>query len=407
MIANDRRRVLLAWESGAGRGHIVTLKTVAEALGNAFAYDAALCAMDHAAELAPLCELVFPGARLFFDAEHRKTPGAPRTATWGEFMGDTGFCNPAFLATQVAWWQDVLKARATDLLVADYAPCALMAAHSLGIPSVAVGTGYGIPPVGLETFPIFLPEFSERVYDEREMVADINAALTPLGVPPLRYLSDVYRRSQELVRTLDVLDPYASARSQALLPPVADVASPAKVRGDEIFAYFSTTELRDEGLVEAMATLSLPLRAFCPGIDTAVADRFASASIIVERAPVAVEDIARRSRMLIHAGQHGILCLGLAAGLPQVAIPQHLEQLYHARRCEELGAGRVIDLSNRTPAALQDIIRGTYFDTEIDDRARCVAESLHDQFAANAHDLIRRRLLPLLTCARVTPRRET
>lgn len=396
MIAADRRRVLLAWESGAGRGHIITLKTVAEALGGAFAYDAALCVMDHAGELEPLCELVFPGARLFVDEARRRGPEAPRTATWGEFMGDTGFCDPAFLATQVAWWQDVLKARATDLLVADYAPCALMAAYSLGIPSVAVGTGYGIPPRDLETFPVFLPDFSERLYDEREMVAGINAALTPLGVPPLRYLSDVYRRSRELVRTLDVLDPYASTRGQALLPPVADVASPAKLRGDEIFAYFSTTELRDQGLVEAMVTLDLPLRAFCPGIDPAIAQRFAQAGIIVERAPVPVGDIARRSRMVVHAGQHGILCLGLSAGLTQIAIPQHLEQLYHARRCEELGAGRVVGLADRTPAAFRDAIRGAYVDTEAGDRARSVAESLRAQFAASSQDLIRDRLLPLL-----------
>lgn len=396
MTAGGRRRILLAWESGAGRGHIITLKTVAEALGSSFAYDAALCVMDHSAELEPLCELVFPGARLFVDGARRRGAGAPRTATWGEFMGDTGFCDLAFLKTQVAWWQDVFKARATDMVIADYSPCALMAAHSLGIPSVAVGTGYGIPPLGLESFPIFLPEFSERLYDEREMVAGINAALAPLGVPPLGHLSDVYRRSAELVRTLDVLDPYAAARTQPLLPPVADVAAPVDMPGDEIFVYFSTTELRDESLVEAMMTLGLPIRAFCPGIDPAIASGLKSAGIIMEDGPVPVADIARRSRLILHSGQHGILCLGLAAGLPQIAIPQHLEQLYHARRCEAIGTGVVIDHADRVPERLSDTIRRIYRDAEIGRHARHIASTLRDQFTVDAAQLIRSRLLPLL-----------
>ncbi|HEX7873919.1 MAG TPA: nucleotide disphospho-sugar-binding domain-containing protein [Sphingobium sp.] len=394
--ADVRPRILLAWEAGAGRGHIVTLRTVAEALGPAFAYDAALCVMDHAAELEPLCDLVFPGARLWFDSETRHAPGAPRTATWGEFLGDTGFRDGAFLATQVRWWQDVLTSRCTDLLVADYAPCALLAAQSLKIPAVVVGTGYGIPPAGLAEFPVFLPEYAERMFDEREMVATINAALTPLGVPPLRHLSDIYRRSQELVRTLDVLDPYAEARTQALLPPVADVARPADVPGDEIFVYFSTTELQDEAVVEALCSLNLPVRAFCPSITPDLAKRLEQAGIRMEAQPVPVGEIAARSRLIIHSGQHGILCLGLAAGLPQIAIPQHLEQLYHARRCEALGTGRVVTLEQRRAEEMRAMIRAAYADEGLLQTARDTARRLAPQFAVDPAAVIRERLLPLL-----------
>jgi hypothetical protein len=389
-------RVLLAWESGAGRGHIVTLKTVAEALGNDFVFDAALCIMDHAAELAPLCDLVFPGARLFVDERRRRAPGAPRTATWGEFMGDTGFCNGEFLAVQVAWWQVVLTSRRTELLVADYSPCALMAAYGLGIPAVAVGTGYGIPPVGLETFPVFLPEYAERIYDEEEMVAGINAAVGPLGVPPLLHLSDVYRRTDELVRTFDLLDPYISDRERPLLPPVGCFSSPKDRLGDEIFVYFSTAELHDPDVVEAIASLALPVRAFCPGIAPEIAQRFKSAGIIIEPAPVPHDLIAKRSRLMVHAGQHGIVCLGLAAGLPQVAIPQHLEHLYLARRCEGFGTGRVATLENRSSAALLATIEETYADRAMSFRAAQVAASLRDQCSIDSVSVIRQRLLAIL-----------
>ncbi|GGZ44987.1 glycosyltransferase [Asticcacaulis endophyticus] len=386
-------RILLAWEAGAGRGHVVTLKTVAAALGDAFIYDAALCRMDHAAELAPLCEMVFPAARLRYDAARRE--GLVRTATWGEFLGDSGFRDAEFLARQVGWWQATLIARRSDLVIADYAPCALLAAQSLGIPTVITGTGYGIVAEGLKTFPIFLPEYNQRLYDETEMVQTINTALEPLSVPRLDVLPDIYRRSQELVRTLDILDPYDGLRTQALLPPVADVAS-VSGEGDEVFCYFSTTELADTGVLDAICSLGLPTRAYCPGLDSDRANRLVAAGVCVENGPVPVDLIARRSRLMVHSGQHGILSLGLAAGVAQVAIPQHLEHLYHARRCESQGCVHVITISERVAHSVRQVIHDRYDDTAFHQAALDAAARIRPQFAVDAGRLIRERIGALL-----------
>lgn len=388
-------RILLAWESGAGRGHVVTLKTVAAALGDAYVYDAALCRMDYAAEIAPLCEMVFPAARLRYD--RARLDGAVRTATWGEFIGDSGFRDEAFLARQVAWWKEALIARRSQLVIADYAPCAMLAAQSLGIPTVITGTGYGIVAEGLTTFPIFLPEYSQRLYQESEMVETINAALAPLGVPMLTCLPDIYRRSQELVRTLDILDPYAGLRTQALLPPVADVAATSGAEGDEVFCYFSTTELNDESVLDAICTLGLPTRAFCPGLAPEQASRLKASGVHLESAPVPVDLIVRRSRIMIHSGQHGILSLGLAAGVPQIAIPQHLEHLYHARRCEAQGCAKVVTKSNRSAIAVRNIIRDSYEDTAFHRAAAQTALRIRPQFAIDPVALIRERIRPLLS----------
>jgi len=375
---------------------VVTLKTVAQALGPRCVFDAALCNMNHASELEGLCERVFQGAMLYFDRETRHAQGAPRTATWGEFLGDTGFRDGAFIARQVKWWQDVLDARCTDLLIADYAPCALLAAQSMGIPAVVIGTGYGIPPEGLPEFPVFLPEYSERLFSEAAMVDTINAATAQLGVPKLNYLSDIYRRSQDLVRTLDVLDPYAGQRDQPLLPPVADFSAAADGSGDEVFIYFSTSELADPQVVEAISTLNLPTRAFCPAIDPDVAARLQQAGVILETSPVPVELIASRSRMMLHSGQHGILSLSLGAGLPQVAIPQHLEQLYHARRCEHLGVGSTVTLEQRTTDRLREMIRSSYYDAAMQRTARDLSGQLASQFRVDSAQVMRERLYPLL-----------
>ena len=75
------KRILLAWESGSGRGHIVRLKTIAQALGEAFIYDASLGQMNHANEIAPLCDLAFKGSFLMREYDARGGTNGVVTAT--------------------------------------------------------------------------------------------------------------------------------------------------------------------------------------------------------------------------------------------------------------------------------------------------------------------------------------
>ncbi|MCB2067744.1 MAG: hypothetical protein KDE15_14015 [Erythrobacter sp.] len=385
-------RVMLAWEGGAGRGHVVTLARVARSLAGVVACDAALGWMTHADEIAPWCEKVFPGVRLPYDRAGRKARGAPPAATWAEWLLDCGFADGDRMAARVSWWLDTFARRQTSLLIGDYAPCALMAARIAGIRALAIGTGYAIPPQGLDSFPVFLPEYPEREADEADLTARLNAALGPLGLPRLERLPDIYRRSGELVRTLAMLDPYRGQRSAPYLPPVADYAGPAGPDGDYAFCYFSTTELAQPGLVEALATCGLPLRGFLPGAPEDVVARLAAAGMVIEPRPLPVAEIGRSARLLCNSGQHGMVCLGLAAGLPQVCLPQHLEQLYVARQAEAAGVARVI-WPMATPAdAVRDTLRAAWHDAGASRRASELARSLAPAFVHDDGAILRQAI---------------
>jgi len=391
------KRVLLAWEAGAGRGHVVTLARVARALRGIAECDAALGWTAHAAEIAPWCDRVFPGVALPLDRDARTARGAPPNATWADYLYDCRFHDGAMLRANVCWWLDTLARRDIALVVGDYAPCALMAARIAGIPALAIGTGYGIPPAELEAFPVFLPEHARREADEAALAATVNAALAPLGFAPIDRLPQIYRRSGDLVRTLPMLDPYAAARAgDAYLPPVADYAAIGDGSGDELFCYFSTREFDNEGLVEALATCGLPLRCFLPAAPPAVRARLAAAGAIVEDRPVPVVEIARRSRMVFGSGQHGILCLALGAGLPQLCLPQHLEQLYHARRAQNAGVASVIASRNAPAAAIREAILSLWHDQATASRARALAQDLAPRFVTDDAALLRARLAPWL-----------
>lgn len=396
MMPRGTGRVLLAWEGGAGRGHIVTLKTIAEALGPGFVYDAALCRMDYAAEIAPLCELVFPSAWLGFNPARRRAAGNPGTATWADFLGDLGFGDQTRLIKQIDWWLTTIAARQSSLMVGDFSPIAMLAARVAGIPMVAVGTGYSTPPPGMDAFPTLLAEHHTRIYPEAELLDAVNGALRHFGLPPLARFSDIYRGAVSMPRTIARLDPYTAWRTEPLLPPLNEALPRGHEGGDEIFVYFSTDERNDSALMEALTGLGMPVRLYMPAIPDDLAARLGAAGVLIERQPVPLERIAQRSRIMLHAGQHGSLCMALGLGLPQVAFPQHLEHLYHARRAAEFGTVTIFERHQRDVAAIRDTIRQAHADAGLLKRARALSDDLYPDLFGDIGALVRARLLPLL-----------
>ena len=386
---------LLAWESGAGRGHVVTLKTVAEAVSDRFTFDAALKDLTFKDELAGLCDPV-QGPWLPFSGEYRRSRGNPRASTWGEFMGDVGFRSPDILRQSIDWWQEVMRDCDISLLIADSAPCALLAARGLGIPSVAVGTGYLLPPSDMETFPVLLPRHSTRIYDEAEIVETINSVIPQFGVPEIDRLPGVYACCDQLAFTLEMLDPYTPWRSGPLLPPIIGGAPVSASGGDEVFVYFSTSEKSDPRLMDALGGLGLPMRVFIPGLDEEVAADFTRRGIQVEQAPVPVELVAKRTRLLVNAAQHGTLCMGVSAGLPQVSVPQHREQEYHAEAVKGRGALVWLEETGRDTGQVRSVIRNAYEDAGMAGRARHLSHEVGHVFLQNQRKSIRRRIAEVM-----------
>ena len=387
------KRVLLAWEAGAGRGHVVTLARVARALQGIALCDAALGWMDHVAEIEPWVDLAYPGTRLGINLQGRLDRNAPPNATWAEYLLDCRFDEPERLHRNVAWWVDVIRTRRIALIVADYAPNALMAARICGIPALAIGTGYGIPPAELEQFPVFLPDYAQPEVNQPRMAESINAALAPLGFPPISALPQVYARSGDLLRTLPLLDPYADWRqAESYLPPVADYAGLAPGNGDALFCYFSTREFANPALIEALEQCRLPIVCFLPNAPEDIRQRLQATGAEISDRPLPVAEIGRRARLLMNSGQHGILSLALAAGLPQLCLPQHLEQLFHARRVAQAGAASVVWPRTAPLDAIVSAIREAWDDNAMAARAGDVARELAPAFARDDLALMRERL---------------
>lgn len=72
----------------------------------------------------------------------------PRLGNYASVLAAAGWLDPAGLAALVCAWRTWLDLLQPDLLIADHAHTALLAARGRGLPVWAVGNSFELPPPG-------------------------------------------------------------------------------------------------------------------------------------------------------------------------------------------------------------------------------------------------------------------
>lgn len=393
-------RILLANEAGVGRGHLTLLAQVARAFGPGAEIAAGVPSLRHAAELAAQGIEVIAGPRLRYTREARADPQLAGNSTWGDYLAALGLSRPEVVRFHLRWWREKIVDHDAAVLIADYAPLALWAARGLKaegweIEILSVGTGYGLPPARLASFPRLLPDHGRQVTTEAETLAVLNRVAAEEGLAPLGTLPSVAAADRELAFTLAHLDPYPRAPGERFVPILSPLPPLSTGAGSELFVYFSWNELQDPDLVQALADLPLPRRAYLPGAPDTVRDRLRASGVAVEDRPLGMAEIAARSRLVFGAGTHGLQCLCALAGLPMVALPAHLEQLYHCRQSEARGLLRSVPFDRRGAADIAGAILSAWSDPGLAGTARDFAGSLRRDYPGDPAALLASQLAPL------------
>lgn len=399
-------RALLANEAGGGRGHVTTLAAVGRALGPGIPKIAALGRVDYATELAGLCTRVVKAPLLARPTAAHRPFALPGSATFGDTLAEIGLEDPDKVRRGLAFWRTLIIEEDISLLVADFAPLALRAACGLrdegwSIRLVSIGTGYYSPPASLQRFPVFLPDHDHVTRTEDRTLAVVNAVGAESDLAPLARLSALYAVDLPLATTFDWLDPYRAIRPvHDRIAPLITAPQACAGPGTEVFIYFSTAELQDAALVCALEGMALPRRGFIPSAAPDVRARLAASGMILLDAPATADEIAARSRLIVHAAPHGAVCLGALAGLPQFAVPHHLEQVFNARQAEAKGV-----LTYALPGSqdMADRIAEAYSDIGMAANARALACDLRATHPANPVASLAERLAPVIAATRTDP----
>jgi len=333
--------VVMAWELGAGYGHLAPLLSLARPLQEA-GHDVSFVVRDVVA-----AEAVLAGSGMPFypaPANFRPTGGAD-LHSYPQILLGTAFNREDELGARVRAWRSLLQALQPDVLVADHAPTALLAARGTDFPCVVTGNGFVVPP-DVSPLPELRPwaPADQRVLEqaEAEALERANRAAQRAGSPTLTRLADLYAEAAPALFTFRELDNYAGLRKDAAywgtLPGPGGAAPPwPSGAGKRVFLYGHLFE----SLPQVLKSLSKGPHRTLAQVPRLPPDlrRHASAHLAFADALLDMAAVTRECDAAVMTSGHSTTAAMLLAGKPLVLLPQYLEMLLIARSVEAQGAG--------------------------------------------------------------------
>ena len=358
-------RALLCWENGEGSGHVVPYLSLVEALvargwhvAVAAKNTAEVGARVHAsgAELmqAPLCLSLFPD----LDSQSFSTT---------ELLLQHGYGHQPTLSGIVSSWLGMTRSWQPDLVIGSGAPGAHLVAQCLGIPDVAIGSGFNcfIPVNPAPLMRAWQPGIEQRIsQSEDRALQTINAVMTKHGFAKRAFAMDVFRDVPQLLCTVAEFDHFVDFRGESdylgMLPAASspaqatanssglpeqghdDIAahSPADNLEVDVFVYLRHTAL-SEALLAALAKSGLKTLVYMPGISPMQRLQWRGKhgpAVSFADAAVDIPQVLAQVRLVVSNAGHNLTLQTLLAGKPMLLLPAHWEQGVVAQRAVKLGA---------------------------------------------------------------------
>lgn len=336
--------ILLAWELGANLGHATRLRSIALAL-KARGHRVSFALRDVVGtrgllgpELGPTLQ-----APLRLDA-------APRAAwSLADVLLTCGYDTLQSLSGLAGAWQQLIELAGCDLVLADHAPTALLAARLAERPALHVGHGFSIPP-RQSPLPVFrdwvaAPPSHAAESDER-VLAQVNGVLRAQGRAPLPHLCDLFYPEQTWLCTWPELDHCAGAGRDAAtyrgpdceFQPGAAPHWPGSP-GPRVFAYLRASHPDHAEVLRALHQRGLATLCFFPDRAHSKAATLVSPHIHFSEQPFDLQQVMADCALVVcHAGQ-ATVAQALRAGVPCLLLPTQAEQFLMARQLERCGAG--------------------------------------------------------------------
>lgn len=391
------KRVLLAWELGAGRGHILIQSWIAETLRRR-GYEPILAVQrldtlnafgPSLSETAYFQAPVWPG---LIDPRKYWLPGDP--VTRADLLAEKGMRDRTAIQYMIAAWEKLINEVNPDVIVGDSSPACLMAARGK-IPTIATGECFTLPPRNLETFSHALGVGQAPKYNEAELIAEVNAGLHLAGRARISRLAEIFTADRSCVSAFREFDPYAEFREEpyaAPWAPVWDWNTPSK--GAELFGYFSIPTGIENTLFPALREIArsgIPVRLYVPYLQQEASAWLAESGVSIEPEPLSFEAIQRRSRMVMSIGSLSFASCALVAGLPHLVISSGVFKFQLGAAIERLGVGRYIQLTPGNPleqSLLIQVIGDFYRDNRFAETARKIAPDFAERMLPRPEEVI-------------------
>ena len=270
-------------------------------------------------------------------------PGRAVAGSYPQLLEQAGYADRDTLATLADGWRALNALVEPDVILAEHSPTALLAARMDGIPSVAAGSGFMVPPLSapMATIAPGMPVSPrELARSERSVLERLNQVLAGAGAAPLESCAELLAATRRVLWTLPELDHYGEREGDEYAGPViATTDGPVPwpdAGGARIFGYFHVRLPGYALLLEAMQSTGLP-GVLVAGGATDEDLAAASPTVTVTARQVDLRRVAREAALVITHCAYASLAACLLGGAPQLALPQQMEQRMLAFRLRERG----------------------------------------------------------------------
>jgi UDP:flavonoid glycosyltransferase YjiC (YdhE family) len=335
--------VLFAWELGSGLGHVRRIFPIAREV-RALGHEVTVALRDSEFLDAASAE----GFEVLAAPLLRAPPEVnPSPISHSDVLLNLGFDDVRALHGALRAWRSMLELLAPQVVVADYAPTALVAASLAGVPRVTVGSGFALPPAG-DPVPALRPWVAIdravlKALDDR-LVQRVRAAAGGPAGPALASAPALFAADAHLLCTFPEIDPFGPrAGVDYLGAPGSDDAA-LEVHwsgkpGPRVLAYLKPGTARFDAVIAGLAALQAEVIVAAPGIAAERAQGLSTGSMRVLAEPVRLDPLVPGASVCVsHAGP-GFAARALVAGVPLALLPLQLEQFLIAQRIEKAGAG--------------------------------------------------------------------
>lgn len=337
-------RVLCAWELGSGLGHVGRLIPIARELRE-LGHEVVMMLRDSA-----YIHLVRSEGFETLAAPLLQQPreANPSPLNPSDILLNLGYDDARSLHGALRAWHSTLALVAPDIVVADYAPTALVAAGMARIPRATVGSGFALPPPG-DPIPALRPWAGAdphvlKALDDR-LVARLRAAAGAATAVPATARA-FFDAEAHLLCTFPEIDPFGPRPDVDYLGPPANVNRGLDVAWEtegraRVLAYLKPGAPHVEAAMASLAEVDAEVIVAFPGAEASRAKELSRGTMRVFARPVEVAPLmAGASLAVFHAGS-GFAAQALVAGVPMAMLPLHVEQFLIARRVVQAGMGEL------------------------------------------------------------------
>jgi UDP:flavonoid glycosyltransferase YjiC (YdhE family) len=337
-------RILLAWEMGSNLGHLSRLLPIGHRL-RARGHGVLAVVRD----LEAAAQLLAPAGVPFIQAP--RTTSAPAVSTqpasYADLLRYSGWADVQQLWAMIQAWVNVLRLFAPEVLIVDHSPTALLAARCERVATVAIGTGFELPPMRqpLPCFPGFRGATLENAISaERLVVENANRVMRAARGRSLGALSELFECERRWMTTFPELDHYEARPGERYVGPIGEVGEGERLEWPggsthQIFAYLRPDTPNVEIILRVLAGRDASVVCYAPGLPPSLTAGLASDKFVLAQRPVDLSILRRGGSLCVSYAPAATVTSALLAGVPQLMAPSHVEAQLTAHRVELLGAG--------------------------------------------------------------------